>query len=240
MPEDSGYMSMTAHATALRPLLGLTVLVVEDSRFASEAIRLLCIRSGARIRRADSLTAAHRHLQVYRPAVVIIDLGLPDGSGIDLISELAREDDAIRPVMIATSGADGDGLAEAAVAAGAQEFLPKPIASVSAFQQTILRHLPENMRPHGPRLLTDEIISPDPIALNEDLSHLDELLGGGTDALPYVAPFLQGLARLANDADLAKVSRKLSRAHTSGEGRKIAIQATRDLIQKRLDVRELV
>jgi len=68
MPEDTHFLNMNIHATALRPLLGLTVLVVEDSRYASEAVRLLCIRSGARIRRADSLQAAHRHLKVYRPA----------------------------------------------------------------------------------------------------------------------------------------------------------------------------
>lgn len=104
MPEELGYLAMNVKATAVRPLLGLTVLVVEDSRFASEALRLLCIRSGARIRRADSLGAAHRHLKVYRPAVVIVDLGLPDGSGIELIEEFAQQDPGQRPVpMISCS-----------------------------------------------------------------------------------------------------------------------------------------
>ena len=114
--------------TANRPLLGLTVLVIEDSRFACEAMRLLCLRSGARIRRADSLRSARRHLQVYRPSVAIIDLGLPDGSGLDLIIDLVAN--SPRPEVIL--GTSGDPYSqEAAIKAGADGFLAKPVTSLS-------------------------------------------------------------------------------------------------------------
>ena len=62
MPESLENFMIAQSPTAERPLLGLTILVVEDSRFASEAMRLLCLASGARIRRADSLRSARRHL----------------------------------------------------------------------------------------------------------------------------------------------------------------------------------
>ena len=102
-----------------RPLFGLTVLVVEDSKFACEGIRLLCLRSGARIRRADCLRSARRHLQVYRPSVVIIDLGLPDGNGTELIEEINAASPRVG-IVLATSG---DSFGEAvALAAGADGF----------------------------------------------------------------------------------------------------------------------
>lgn len=240
MPEDLGQLSLTIHPTALRPLLGLTVLVVEDSRFASEAIRLLCIRSGARIRRADSLSAAHRHLRLYRPSVMIADIGLPDGSGIDLIREVANTVKDDRPVLIATSGADGEGLEEMALEAGADSFLAKPIDTVSAFQQAILTHLPKEMHPTGPRLVNDEVIQPDTLSLREDLSHLDELLQSEPESLNYVAPFLQGLARLAGDKALQSASDQLSEACANKGDVTAPIATIRRLIKDRLAVSEPV
>ncbi|MEM7473015.1 MAG: response regulator [Pseudomonadota bacterium] len=240
MPEDLGHLSMTIHPTAMRPLLGLTVLVVEDSRFASEAVRLLCIRSGARIRRADSLEAAHKHLRLYRPSVMITDIGLPDGSGIDLIAEVATSIKDDRPVLIATSGADGEGWEDKAIAAGADGFLPKPIDSVGMFQQSILQHLPKDMHPSGPRVMNDEVIEPDTLSLCEDLSHLDELLQSAPEQLGYIAPFLQGLARLAGDEKLKAASDELSEACKSGGSTTAPIAQVRALIKKRLDVAEMV
>ena len=129
------YTSLTPTPTALRPLLGLTILVVEDSRYACYAMRLLCLRSGARIRRADCLRSARRHLQVYRSSVVIIDLGLPDGSGAELIHECANADPRIPAIL----GNSGDDMNEAvSLAADADGFLSKPLAALAEFQTSIL------------------------------------------------------------------------------------------------------
>ena len=144
-----------------RPLSGLTVLVVEDSRFASEAMRLLCLRSGARIRRADSLRTAMRHLQTYRPAVVIIDMGLPDGCGTELIAQIRALGNSA-PTILAISG-DPD-MRDTAVQAGAADFLDKPIESLAVFQQAILSSLPADVAPRGPRLLPDDYQREDDVA----------------------------------------------------------------------------
>lgn len=235
MPQELTAFPVLFHATTTRPLLGTTVLLVEDSRFASESVRLLCIRSGARIRRADSLGAAQRHLAIYRPGVVIVDLGLPDGSGLDLIEELANTAASPKPIIIATSGADGDGLSDAAIAAGAHDFLPKPISSVAEFQEAILKHLPDELRPGGVRSLSTEVVDPDPIALKEDLSHLEQMLSDGKDTLHYIAPFLQGLSRLAGDAKLKSASDELTAAVAKGQGIQDAVTTTLKIIRCRIN-----
>ena len=219
--------------TAARPLLGLTVLVVEDSRFACEAMRLLCLRSGARIRRADCLRSARRHLQVYRPAVAIVDIGLPDGSGTDLIRDLATASPRVQ-VLLGTSG--DDSRAADVLQAGADGFLPKPIESLSLFQQSILAHLPHGARPSGLRLLPDDRVTPDPIALRDDLTLVADLLAARIDpkTLDYVAGFLSGIARSAHDTPLQNAATALAHSRALGIEPRPDISRITDLVQNRL------
>lgn len=184
--------------TAQRPLLGLTVLVVEDSRFASEALRLLCLRSGARIRRADSLAAAERHLTVYRPTVAIVDIGLPDGSGLDLIRRLNEARPRVT-ALLGTSGNDRDQAEAEVMAAGADGFLAKPLEHLAGFQTAILSHLPTEMHPTRPRNADTTAINPDALAYREDLSHAAALLQSDQPPIGYLRPFLIGIARVAHD-----------------------------------------
>lgn len=208
----------TAHIlpTARRPLLGLTVLVVEDSRYACDALRLLCLRSGARIRRADCLSSARRHLQIYRPTVVIADMGLPDGSGGELIEELARATPRVA-VLLALSG---DSFAEAeAIAAGADSFLLKPLNTLATFQEAILSRLPADRQPAGPRSVPDETVRPDPATYHDDLCHAADTLSQGREeaAIAYVGQFLSGIARSAGDRPLARAAEAVC---SSKNGRK--------------------
>jgi len=205
----------TRPPTANRPLLGLTVLVVEDSRFASEAMRLLCLRSGARIRRADTLQSAQRHLAVYRPSAVIIDIGLPDGSGVDLIRDLTNATPRVE-VVLGTSG-DPDGETRA-LKAGADGFINKPISNIGVFQSKILEHLPQDRQPKGLRVLSDDVVVPDEVALRDDLAAAAVALEDAHDdsSLRYVTQFLGGLARSADDPKLEKEAEVLANMHTMG------------------------
>jgi CheY-like chemotaxis protein len=238
MPESLDDFMMNRPPTAERPLLGQTILVIEDSRYASEALRLMSLRSGARVRRADCLRTAARHLSTYRPSVVIIDVGLPDGSGAQLISDLANAKSRI-PVILGTSG--DDGLRDIAIGAGADGFLTKPISSLSLFQQTILDLLPPETQPKGLRLVTDDTIEPDRIALHDDLTYAANLLSNPSDAetIDYLAQFLAGIARSAKDQDMEAAANDL--AASDGEVEQGAqIKRMALLVDERLKTREVV
>jgi CheY-like chemotaxis protein len=192
-------------------LFAVTILLVEDSRSASEAIRLMAAESGARVRRADSLHAAGRHLAIYRPNVVMVDLGLPDGDGMALIRHLAAATPPIGGV-IALSGHDRFAWQAEALACGAAACLEKPIPSLRAFQDVILSVLPdaESRRPDGRDLALAGRASVR-AAYAEDLKRAralleDALKAADGETVAYVAQFLGSVAEMTGDARLASLA----------------------------------
>lgn len=224
--------------TAKRPLLGQTVLVVEDSRYAGETMRLMCLRGGARIRRADSLKSAARHLGTYRPTVIVVDLGLPDGSGLDLITQLADSQPRV-PVLLALSG--DPSLERQAIDAGADEFLTKPFGTVGAFHNAILSRLPPEARPVGPRAVHDEPVFADQDALLDDFALVADLLDGQSDAgtLSYAVGFALGLGRSAGDDTLVAAAQNVEEALSNNAPVAAHQSQLAALVQKRLTPGEI-
>ncbi|MEL6645919.1 MAG: response regulator [Pseudomonadota bacterium] len=233
MPDSLDALMMGQKPTKDRPLLGQTILVVEDSRFASEALRLMCLRSGARIRRADSLASATRHLSTYMPSIAIVDLGLPDGSGIDLIDTMASAQPRI-PVILATSG--DDGMHEAALDAGAHGYLEKPLTSLAAFQAAIMAHLPPTPGIAPLRAVDEPELSPDALAYRDDLARAAAVARAGADreTLNYLAQFLGGLATSAGDTPLKDAADDLKDALQNGAQAEPQFQRLAGLIEARL------
>lgn len=199
--------AMLVHPTPEAPLAGLTLLAVEDSRFASDALRLMAQRSGARLRRAETLADAQHHLRVYRPDLVIVDPGLPDGDGLTLVARIAGGGAAAPPVLVTSGRPD---LQPAAFAAGAAGFVAKPVAGLSAFRAAVISCLPERawLLPRGAGSVADDLPAPDPLALHDDLARAARRLAQGPDDhdRSYLAGFVAGLARATGDAGLAEAA----------------------------------
>jgi CheY-like chemotaxis protein len=193
-PPDGPQLPDAGAGSAGLPLRGVTVLLVEDSRFTCDALRLIFQRSGARLRRAENLAVARDHLGRYRPDLVIVDLGLPDGRGEDLIAQAAEDGLAV----LALSG-DPDRRV-AALEAGAVVFLDKPIASVAGFLR-LVRQLVAGV---GAEQAKDDVTLPagDPMALRDDLMRAAALVAAEGADPAYAVGFVRSLARSVDDPAL--------------------------------------
>jgi DNA-binding response OmpR family regulator len=82
-----------------RPLQLLRVLLVDDDARVRKTLSRVLARGGCAVTEADSVAAAQRELGAARYDVVVTDLGLGDGSGIEVMA-FARRADAAAPVIV--------------------------------------------------------------------------------------------------------------------------------------------
>ena len=103
------------------------ILVVDDEADLAATYERLLRRQGYRVVSAGTLQAGLRVIETEPLRLVIADLRLPDGDGLDVV-RAARALPAPPPVLVATVLASRASY-QAALAAGATAFLAKPFAT---------------------------------------------------------------------------------------------------------------
>ena len=114
---DVGFLSKPASPDSLRGLLaGLRrqadlsrILVVEDDPVLQEQLLRLFAREGLEVRGARTTEAARAALAQERPDCVVLDLGLPDDSGLTLLKQLRDAPGGDSPPVVVYTGRDLSG-----------------------------------------------------------------------------------------------------------------------------------
>jgi DNA-binding response OmpR family regulator len=109
--------------------VGRQILLVEDSELVTEALSLLLRASGHRVRVAGTVAEAQAAIDDAVPEVVLLDLSLPDGSGLEVARRIRDGSAPNPPVVLAMTGHDSPEVATACIQAGCRAVLVKPVAS---------------------------------------------------------------------------------------------------------------
>lgn len=130
------------------------ILLLEDEAVNRSLVRAVLSRSdapelkSARLLEATTIAEAHAVLAAADVDVALLDVRVPDGSGLDLARELARRNGQRRPAIVIVSASVLATERDAAMQAGCDAFLPKPYRP-SELIETISRLLDrsEGVRP---------------------------------------------------------------------------------------------
>ena len=114
----------------------ITVLIVDDHASFRRAARMLLqadgyVVVGEAVDGASGLSEARR----LHPDVVLLDVGLPDQSGLDLVGELAAEPDP--PAVVLVSSRDQSDFGRLIDQSGARGFIAKSRLSADSLQELI-------------------------------------------------------------------------------------------------------
>ena len=110
-------------ARSLLALLMAKILIVDDEQDFTSAFGRHLERAGHDVLRAGTGAEAVAVVEAEHPALVLLDLQLPDMTGFEVLERLREH----RPVVVMVTGHADVALAVKAMQMGAESFLTKPI-----------------------------------------------------------------------------------------------------------------
>jgi two-component system KDP operon response regulator KdpE len=115
------------------------ILIIEDDLPIRKFLRAALTTQGYRLQEAGSVKEGNRLAASYLPDIVLLDLGLPDGDGIEVIRSI-RSWSRLPIIVISIRGRDQDKIQ--ALDEGADDYLTKPFSAgeLLARIRVALRH----------------------------------------------------------------------------------------------------
>ncbi|MFH7327058.1 response regulator transcription factor [Desulfurivibrio sp. C05AmB] len=112
------------------------ILLVDDEEAFRQRLAKAFVRRGFTVFEAGGCDTALAIIHGEKPAMAVIDLKMPDKSGLELVAAAARLPDA--PAMVVLTGYGSIATATEAIRLGALSYLPKP-ANVNDILQAFSR-----------------------------------------------------------------------------------------------------
>lgn len=104
-----------------------TVMIIEDEADAAEMFAEMMRVNGFRVLKMYSSTPAIPMISTEKPDVVILDIMMPDISGLEVLRYMRREPDLSRIPVIVVSAKSMPGDIKTGLEAGASMYLTKPV-----------------------------------------------------------------------------------------------------------------
>lgn len=201
----------------------MRILLVEDNARLAELVRDGLDRLGFAVDWYDSVEGAEHAQQVSHYDLLLVDLGLPDGDGLDLIRAMRRRRNST-PIMVLTARGGLDDRV-AGLDAGADDYLVKPfqIPELAARCRALLRR---------PGSSIDTVLTAGNITL--DPSERSVCVAGTViDATPREVALLEQLLRRSGHV-VAKTGLESALYSMDAEVTPNALEATVSRLRKRL------
>lgn len=108
------------------PILEKHILIIEDESVFAGAVRKRLRRGGYNAEIAGTLAGGATMISEKTPDLLLLDMRLPDGSGLDFLAALQNGDNNTFPVLVMSAYGEIED-AVSAMKSGASDYLKKPI-----------------------------------------------------------------------------------------------------------------
>ncbi len=102
-----------------------TVLLVEDEKEIRHFVRLALQGEGCQVREAETMAQGLQEAASVKPQLIMLDLGLPDGDGVDFVQRL-RSWSQVPVLVVSARSTEHDKIL--VLDAGADDYLTKPFS----------------------------------------------------------------------------------------------------------------